>query len=114
MSKKQKTEKYQMPLILNQILEAHPDEDIKKTEEQFDEAIIGVCTDFNAPVRLIYSVKKYIELLAKEMDGELDEDEIANGVTLEQKNHELAIEFFDFNISGAYVEGHPVWCHDNF
>lgn len=100
--------------LLNRILEVHPDEDIKKTEDQFDEAVIGVCTDFNAPVRLIYSVKKYIEILAKEMGGELDEDEIASGVTVAQKKYEEAIEFFDFNISGAYIEGHPVWCHDNF
>tara|TARA_R100001510_G_C7645976_1_gene203283 strand:+ start:796 stop:1038 length:243 start_codon:yes stop_codon:yes gene_type:complete len=60
----------------------------------FDEAIIGVATDFTEP-RLIYSVSKCLEILKKDM-SEVD-----------------AMEYFTFNVSGAYVgEQTPIWCWD--
>ena len=60
----------------------------------FDDAVIGVATDFTEP-RLIYSVSKCLEILQKDM-SELD-----------------ALEYFTYNVSGAYVgEQTPIWCWD--
>jgi len=78
-----------------------------------DDAVIGVCKDFNSVPRLVYSVKKCIEILMK--DTEVSEDELEEGETIESKKRELASEYFGFNVSGAYVgEKTPVWCHDEF
>lgn len=82
--------------MLEQIEENYPDEKFLKATG-FDEAIIGVCEDFNAPARLIYSVKKCLDILMKDM------------------NYEDALEHFNFNVSGGYVgDKTPVWCWDNF
>jgi hypothetical protein len=60
----------------------------------FDEAIIGVATDFTEP-RLIYSVSKCLEILQRDM------------------SQEDAMEHFTYNVSGAYVgEQTPIWCWD--
>ncbi len=60
----------------------------------FDEAVIGVATDFTEP-RLVYSVSKCLEILKQEM------------------SEEDAMEYFTYNVSGAYVgEQTPIWCWD--
>ena len=60
----------------------------------FDDAVIGVATDFTEP-RLIYSVSKCIEILKEDM------------------SEEDAMEYFTYNVSGAYVgEQTPIWCWD--
>jgi len=60
----------------------------------FNDAIIGVD---ETSMRLIYSVRKCLEILQEYLD---EED---------------AIEYFEYNVSGAYVgEQTPIWCHDNF
>ena len=60
----------------------------------FDEAIIGVATDFTEP-RLVYSVSKCLEILQRDM------------------SQEDAMEHFTYNVSGAYVgEQTPIWCWD--
>ena len=57
----------------------------------FDEAILGVD---DKEERLIYSVDKVIESLC------------------EQMSYEEAVEYFEFNIGGAYVGPHtPIWCY---
>lgn len=62
----------------------------------FDEAILGVADNFMEP-RVVYSRKKCIEILCKEMDF-MD-----------------AVEYFDFNIAGAYVgEQTPIIVSDDF
>jgi hypothetical protein len=82
--------------MINEIIEQYEDETFLKADG-FDEAIIGVCEDFNAPVRLIYSVTKCIEILMRDM------------------SEEDAMEHFSFNVSGGYVgEKTPIWCLDNF
>jgi hypothetical protein len=50
----------------------------------FDSAILGVSDNFSEP-RVVYSRKKCIEILCEEMD------------------YMDAVEYFDFNIAGAYV-----------
>ena len=82
--------------MIEQITEQYCDEEFLKADG-FDEAIIGVSEDFNQPIRLIYSVKKCLDILMKDM------------------KYEDAIEYFNFNVSGSYVgEKTPVWCWDNF
>jgi hypothetical protein len=77
--------------MIESILERYPDESFLKADG-FDEALIGV--DLNS-MRLIYSVSKSIKILCRGM-SELD-----------------AIEYFDFNVSGAYMgKKTPIWCND--
>ena len=79
--------------MLEDILEYYPEEEILKADG-FDDAIIGI--DWNN-MRLIYSVKKCIDILAEDM------------------SEEEAIEYFEYNIGSAYVgEKTPIWCFDNF
>ena len=78
--------------MLEIIIENYQDEEILKADG-FDDAVIGI--DANS-VRLIYSVQKCIEVLKN--DG-MDEME--------------AVEYFEFNVLGAYVgEKTPIWCND--
>jgi hypothetical protein len=61
----------------------------------FDDAIIDV---EESSMRLIYSVKRCIEILMSE-----------------DMTYEDAIEHFNYNVSGGYVgEKTPIWCQDNF
>lgn len=63
----------------------------------FDSAILGVHDNFTPKPRVIYSRSKCISIL-------IDRDGMS---------YEDAAEFFDFNISGAYVgEDTPIWCDD--
>lgn len=79
--------------MLEKIIEQYDEETFLKADG-FDEAIIGVD---ESSMRLIYSVKKCIEILMRDMP---EED---------------AIEYFHFNVSSAYVgEKTPMWCIDNF
>lgn len=79
--------------MIERIIEHYPDEEFLKADG-FDEAIIGVEEN---EMRLIYSVSKCLETLEQHMT-ELD-----------------AMEYFTFNISGAYVgDKTPIWCWDNF
>jgi hypothetical protein len=81
--------------ILDKIVEQLGDEEVLKADG-FDNAVIGY--DANS-FRLIYSVSKCIDVLVEEQGMELDE----------------AIEFFEYNVSGAYVgEKTPIWCQDDF
>ena len=63
----------------------------------FDEAIIGMCSDIaTSGERLIYDANKCIDILIK--DHDMSEEE--------------AIEYFEFNVSGAYVgENTPIWLY---
>lgn len=78
--------------MLDKILEWFPEDEILKADG-FDDAIIGID---DSSMRLIYSVSKCLEILSQDMD---EED---------------AIEYFEFNVAGAYVgEKTPIWCRDN-
>lgn len=79
--------------MLQEILEKFPDEEFLKADG-FDNAIIGV--DLYS-MRLVYSVSKCVNVLMNDMS----EDE--------------AIEYFYYNVSGAYMgEKTPIWCEDIF
>jgi len=77
--------------MIEAILEKYEEETFLKADG-FDEAIIGVD---ETSMRLIYSVKKCIEILMSEM------------------SEEDALEYFNFNVNSAYVgEKTPIWCQD--
>jgi len=73
------------------ILEYYPDENFL-IADGFNDAIIGVD---EKSMKLIYSISKCIDILSKDM------------------SEEEALEYFDFNVSGAYMgEKTPIWCQD--
>jgi len=79
---------------LDEIVMVYEGEDILKADG-FDDAVIGIETN---SMRLVYSVSKCLAIL--EADG---------------MDYEEAREYFDFNVSGAYVgEQTPIWCDDTF
>jgi hypothetical protein len=79
--------------MIDSIVERYEDETFLKADG-FDEAIIGVDETSS---RLIYSVSMCIEILMRDM------------------SEEEALEYFSYNVSGAYVgEQTPIWCTDNF
>jgi len=79
--------------MLEKILDRYIGEKLL-TADSFDSAIIGLEEN---EMRLIYSVSKCLKILEKELT-ELE-----------------ALEYFTFNVSGAYVgEKTPIWCWDNF
>lgn len=83
--------------MLEEIIEQYQDEELL-IADGFDDAVIGIATDFTEP-RLIYSVSKCIQILTK--DGEMDYSD--------------AMEHFTFNVSGGWVgEKTPIWCWDDF
>jgi len=79
--------------ILEIILENRPDETFLKADG-FDEAVIGV--DENSG-RLIYSITRCLEVLMMNQEMTMEE----------------AVEYFDFNVIGAYMgEQTPIFCND--
>lgn len=83
--------------MIEAILEQYEDEDLL-IADGFDDAIIGIATDFTEP-RLIYSVTKCLEILMK--NDEMDYTD--------------ALEHFTFNVSGGWVgDKTPIWCWDDF
>ena len=79
--------------MLQEIIENYGEEELL-TADGFDDAVIGIDT---WSMRLIYSVSLCIDIL-KHVDGMSEEE---------------AIEYFDFNVSGAWVgEKTPIWCQD--
>lgn len=79
--------------MLENIIENYYEDEFLKVDG-FDAAVIGL--DENS-MRLIYSVSKCIEILMEEM------------------SQEDALEYFSFNVSGAYVGPKtPIWCNDDF
>jgi hypothetical protein len=80
-------------MSLEYLQELFPDEEFLKADG-FDGAIIGVDTK---TMRLVYSVSGCIDILCE----------------VERMCYEDAVEYFDYNVSGAYVgEKTPIWCYD--
>ncbi len=63
--------------------ENYPDEDIL-IPDGFEEAFVGIATQFNKPIA-IFNRQKCIEILCKDM------------------SYENAVEYFSYNVEGAYV-----------
>jgi len=77
--------------ILQDIIDYYPD-DTFMIMDGLDDAVIGVSHLDN---KLIYSERKILEILVNE------------GMEMED-----AIEHFEYNIAGAYVDGQPHICMD--
>tara|TARA_R110001606_G_scaffold742_2_gene2915 strand:- start:2634 stop:2891 length:258 start_codon:yes stop_codon:yes gene_type:complete len=85
--------------MLKEIIENYPDNEILKMDG-FDDAVIGYHEQSN---RVIYSVKKVIDIIYNEMQN-------ADDFTLED-----AFEHFSFNIQSTWVgEFTPILCYDIF
>ena len=83
--------------MLEEILEQYSDEEIL-VADGFDDAVIGIATDFTDP-RLIYSVSKCIDIL----------------INRDEMSYLDAMEHFTFNVSGGWVgDNTPIWCWDDF
>ncbi len=79
--------------MLNQLIENYSDEELL-IADGFDLAIIGIDDE---SMRIIYSMKKCIEILTESM------------------NEEEALEYFYYNVKGSYIgERTPIWCMDYF
>ena len=79
--------------LLENILDYYSDEELM-TADGFDDAVIGI--DVNS-TRIIYSVKRCVEILCVRDEMDLDE----------------AIEFFEYNVYGSYHGPKtPIWCED--
>jgi len=80
--------------ILDNIVENFYDYDFL-IADGFDAAVIGY---EEHSMRIIYSVSKCIDILIEDGMNELD-----------------ALEYFTYNVSGAYVgDKTPIWCWDYF
>jgi hypothetical protein len=74
-------------------IEQYPDTDFLSADG-FEAAIIGVCDD-----RLVYSNQRCIEIL----------------MIRDEMSYLDAIEYFDFNVRGAYMgEKTPIWVEDMY
>jgi hypothetical protein len=74
--------------------------------DDLDSAIIGVAERCGMATVVCYDKDKAIEAIKatfSDSDVELDEDEKADGITIDQKKEELALEWFHYNTLGAYV-----------
>ena len=79
----------------------------------FDDAIIGMAERINLGPVVAYSVEKIIEILMKDM--EVEEEELEEGETIENKKYEMAYEYFEYNIIGAWMgEFTPVFITTNY
>ena len=59
-------------------------------DDEYDEALVGVCTRFGMGPVALYDKAKVLEILERDMEDD-DDPELA------------AIEWFEFNIIGAWV-----------
>jgi hypothetical protein len=79
----------------------------------YDEAIIGMAKRAGFGPVVAYSAEKIIEILMKDM--EVDEKDLEEGETIESKKYQMAYDYFDFNIEGAYIgEYTPIFITNNF
>jgi hypothetical protein len=80
--------------MIEEILNTYYGEDIL-IADGFNDAIIGIEDD---SLRIIYSVKKCVDILMSE------------GIAFDE-----ALEYFDFNVKGSYMgDKTPIWCYDLF
>lgn len=91
------------------IIEEYPDMSLMyasghRMGYDLDDAIIGVDA-FNE--KLVYSIEKSISII---MDDMISSDLESGDFDEEVCYHTQAIEYFDYNVSGAYVGEHtPIW-----
>jgi hypothetical protein len=65
-----------------------------------DDAIIGIADRIGLSV-VAYDVEKILQILMETM--EVDESDLEEGESIEGKKYEMANEYYEFNILGAWV-----------
>jgi hypothetical protein len=85
-------------MSLEDIFEAYPE---VLVIDGHDDAIVGVGERINLEPVLIYDSEKIITKLAEDM--EVEEDELEEGESIESAKYLKALEYFEFNIKGAWV-----------
>jgi len=74
----------------------------------FDDAIIGTAERLNLNPVVAYDLNKCIKILMKDMV--VDDSELEDGQTAEDKKYEMAQEYFDYNVIGSWVgESTPIF-----
>ena len=63
--------------------------------DQFDKHIIGLTLNFEGITSLVYDEDSIIEMLAEDFEENKEDSE--------QDSYILAVEYFEFNIRGAYL-----------
>lgn len=88
---------------LNALTEQYPDEDFLYPVG-YDAALLGVAGGFDE-LRLVYSVRKIIEILIEQGDPSSDQEDY--------DPYTDAREYFDYNVAGGYVGPKtPIWVED--
>lgn len=85
-------------MTIEDIAEINPD---ALTCDGFDDAIIGMAERINLGPVVAYDVEKMIQILMKDM--EVEEEELEEGESIENKKYEMALEYFYYNIQGAWM-----------
>lgn len=85
-------------MTIEDIAEINPE---ALTCDGFDDAIIGMAERINLGPVVAYDVEKMIQILMKDM--EVDEEELEEGESIENKKYEMALEYFYYNIQGAWM-----------
>lgn len=84
----------------------------------YDDAIIGLAERIGMEPVIAYDRNKVIDILAKDMNitlSDLSDSELNNGISLQDKKYELAEEYFEYNIAGAYMgEFTPIFINTNY
>ena len=76
-------------------------EETALTADGFDDCVIGLTYQFNQPL-VVYSKQKIITQLMRDLDSEMGQD-----------SYQEALEYFDFNIAGAYMgDSTPLFMED--
>jgi len=73
---------------------------------QFDSAILGVAERFGMGPVICYDKNKVMQILRESFsitEADLDESDIADGLTLEDKKQDMAQEWYDYNTIGAWI-----------
>jgi len=67
----------------------------------FNEAIIGLGERINLGPVVAYDVEKMLNILA--LDMEVEESDLQEGETIEMLKYNMAYEYFEYNILGAWM-----------
>ena len=65
----------------------------REDRERFEEAIIGIAHRFGMEPSVCYDYDKVIEIFTKQFAEDIEDDE---------DPHEMAVEWFDYNVIGAW------------
>lgn len=88
------------------------------TYDNLDSAIIGVAERCGMPDVVCYDYDKLIEGLKAQYSDEnieLDSYEIEEGLTIDDKKEQMAVEWYDYNIKGGYLgEYTPIVVRQNY